>query len=322
MSETKVSEFISAIVPTIGRPESLRRLLSSLATQTRRVQEVVVADASGSSEVEQVTKDPRWSTMGLLIRRIVVRPPNAVRQRQAAIRVAKGTLLLLLDDDVELVPDCVEQFIAVLEGHWENVAAVTANYNTQSWPQPTRLWRFYLKHIVGLADNAWQGKVVGPLLRFGYNPVPADPQPMEWLSTNNSLVRRSAYEAAGGFSDFFLYRCTTNEDVDLGIKLARVGSILFCPAALLSHYHAPGGRVSPTVAAEDDLYNRYMVLRRTVGVSFRRAFYLVALFFALETLSGLHRGIRRLNVKSFLQILVGRLRAFPRILLSGCRGSD
>src|SRR3712207_7545971 len=44
-----------------------------------------------------------------------------------------------------------------------------------------------------------------------------------------------------------------------------------CPDARMAHHHAPGGRVTKFLAAEDDLFNRYFILRRTLGVHFLRA---------------------------------------------------
>src|SRR5437870_2089771 len=265
---------ISAIVPTIGRPASLRRLLQSLADQTIQVDEVVIADGSNDEATRQVVVDPQWCASGLKVKRVEVNPPNAVRQRRVAIGASRGALLLLLDDDVVLERECVAHMMALLESHSE-VVGVTADFNNQQWPHPTRFWTLYLRYILRMPAASWQGRVVGPLLRFGYNPLPHNPQPMEWLGTGNSLIRRSAYEEAGGFSDFFLYRSTINEDVDLGLKLSRIGKILLCPAARMAHYHAPGGRVSASIAAEDDLFNRYFVLHYTQHTGALRAFGLI-----------------------------------------------
>jgi GT2 family glycosyltransferase len=175
------------------------------------------------------------------------------------------------------------------------------------------MWQWYLLYVLGLRKEEWQGRVVGPLLRFGYNPVPAGPAPMEWLGTCNSLVRYSAYQQAGGFSKFFLHRCTINEDVDLGLKLSRIGRILFCPAARMSHQHAPEGRVTPMLAAEDDLFNRFFILRQTLGMSALRAFLLVTLYFGIETTSSFLGCVRRLNFRNFFPRLGGHLRALGRI---------
>jgi GT2 family glycosyltransferase len=299
---------ISAIVPTIGRLDSVNALLASLAAQTRHVDEVIIASA------DEATCESIKTEAKLGVKCLSVSPANAVRQRMAAIEIAQGDFLLLLDDDVVLEPDCVEHMAALLEAD-EDVAAVTADFNNQLWPEPTRIWQLYLRHVLKLEHEQWQGRVVGPLLRFGFNPVPRSAHAMEWLGSGSSLVRRSAFLRAGGFSDFFLHRCTINEDVDLGLKLHRTGRILFCPDARMAHHHAPGGRVTKFVAAEDDLFNRYFILRRTLGQSFLRAFGLVVLYFSVETLSQFFGCVRRLNFRGFAAPLTGRLCAFGRILI-------
>jgi GT2 family glycosyltransferase len=172
----------------------------------------------------------------------------------------------------------------------------------------------YLRQVAGVQDGDWQGRVLGPLLRFGFRPDVLEPREMEWIPAGMTLVRRSAYIASGGFSKFFLHRCTMNEDVDLGLKLARMGRILFWPAAKLSHWHAPSGRVSPDVAAEDDLFNRYFVLHRTAGVSRRRALWLVMQFFLIETASNLMGLVTGKRTKNAGALLAGRLRGFARLL--------
>lgn len=305
-------------MPTIGRPESLRALLESLASQTYKVDEVIVADASANERVEKLLESFSHqfalNQFAVNVNRVAVHPPNAVRQRTAAIERARGELLLFLDDDVVLERDCVARMVEVLE-RGQGVVAVTADFNNQSWPEPTRIWRLYLRHLLKLKENAWQGRVVGPLLRFGYNPVPATPCEIEWLGSGNSLVRRSAFVASGGFSDFFLHRCTINEDIDLGLKLRRVGKIMFCPAARMAHHHAPSGRVTMFMAAEDDLFNRFYILRRTLGLSLLRSFTLVLLYFAVETTSQFLGCMRRLNFHGFIAPLSGRLRAFGRLLI-------
>jgi GT2 family glycosyltransferase len=300
-------------VPTIGRPQSLSQLLVSLAAQTVPVREVLVADSSSQDETERVTNDPRWAENGLVVKRILVHPPHAVRQREAAIAAAKGKLLLLLDDDVELEPLCVEEMVKALATH-PNVVAVMADFNNQEWPMPTQAWRLYLRFVHGIKEGEWQGRVIGPLLRYGYNPTPKDVSPIEWLGTCNSLICRNAFERAGGFSSFFLHRSTMNEDVDLGIRLSRVGIILFAPKARLSHIQDSRGRVSPYQAAEDDLYNRFLVLHRTVGHARLLALGLAAVFVLLESASNLLGAVLNGRWGMTGALLRGRMSALIRIL--------
>lgn len=306
---------ISAIVPTIGRPASLTRLLTSLALQTQRVDEVVVADGSSNGLTAAVIAESQWVDAGLTIRRVPVQPPHAVRQREAAIAASSGKLLLMLDDDVELEPQCVAEMLRALASH-AGAVAVMADFSNQRWAMPTRAWRIYLRFAHGLGDGAWQGRVIGPLLRYGFDPPPTDVCRCDWFGAGNSLIRRDAFEQAGGFSDFFLHRGTTNEDVDLSLRLGRQGQILFCPQARLGHFHDPGGRMSLKLAAEDDLFNRFNVLHRTVGHSRLTAFYFVSVFALIECASNLAGAIYRRRWGPTGKLFLGRIAALSRIMRS------
>ena len=302
---------ISTIIPTIGRVESLRALLESILRQTRRPDEILVADGSDDGAIAALVAETEWMTQDMAVTHLKVSPPNAVRQRKAAIARANGDYLFLLDDDVVLDPDCLANMADLLDAQ-PDLSAVTADFNNQTWSHPTKLWRCFMRLFHGVKKGEWQGRVIGPLLRFGYNPSPTEPMPMQWLGAGNSLIRRSAYEASGGFSDFFLHRCTMNEDVDLGLKLSRQGPILLHPGARLAHHHAPGGRVSVAIAAEDDIFNRYMVLRRTCQLPRFNASVLATTYALAEIFSNLLGLIRRGRSAGFVARSHGRLKGLAR----------
>ncbi len=309
-----MSHSISAIVPTIGRVASLTTLLESLAVQTRRPDEVIVADGSDGAAVRELVTAGRWQTLGLTVRYLQVEPPNAVRQRKAAIAASRGSLLLMLDDDVVPEPGCVASLVECLESH--DAVAVGADFSNQHWPPPTLLWRWYLKLWHGISGGDWQGRVIGPLLRFGYHPLPEGPAPMQWLGAGHTLLRRDAYENAGGFSEFFLHRSTVNEDVDLGLKLGRVGRMFLCPAARMAHLQEPGGRPAVGMVAEDDLFNRYCILRHTQRRSRLAAASLSLTYFVVETISGVSATVRNPRADGFSPRLAGRIKALIRIASS------
>lgn len=303
---------ISGIVPTIGRPASLARLLQSLVEQTIRPFEVIVADGSEGTAIRDMVLASRWAEAGLSVRWLAVAPPNAVRQRQAAIAVASGDFMLMLDDDVELEPDCVEQLLLPLQAAPGAVAAMS-DISNQSWSTPTKPWRWYLRFCHGMSAGDWQGKVLGPLLRFGFHPVPADVTQVEWIGSGNSLIRRSAYNAVGGFSNFFLHRATINEDVDLAIKLSRVGRLLLCPKARMAHHHDPSGRMSAFQVAEDDVYNRFSVIHRTIGLGFWRSLRSVSLYATIESLSNVIAMTKPGNFRASLHRIAGRLSGLVKV---------
>jgi glycosyltransferase involved in cell wall biosynthesis len=271
-----------------------------------------VSDASSNSLTLDVCR--QWQQSGLNVKHLSVTPPNAVTQRTTAIQVARGQYLLLLDDDVELESECVERLIAAIQSQ-PGVVGAMANFSNQSWPMPTICWWLYLRCVLRMAEGSWQGRVVGPLLRFGYNWPSTENQTIDWVGAGNSVVSRSAFLEVGGFSDFFLHRCTMNEDIDLALKLRRLGTLLFCPEARMAHHHASSGRVSASVAAEDDVYNRFMVLNRTVGHSALTAFSLIMSFVFIESLSNVLGSVKRCEVGQTLKLFKGRMGGIARILI-------
>lgn len=277
---------ISAIVPTIGRPESLTRLLVSLVQQTHRVDDVVVADGSSDSRTADVIANPRWENGGLMVRRVSVSPPHAVQQREAAIAASSSELLLMLDDDVELDSNFVSEVYNVMENIPDAVAIVGVD-DRQSGDGTTRLTRGVLKNLFGYKFGDWQGKMVGPLLRFNYWPLPSSPKELEWLGNCGCLIKRAAYASCGGYSGFFLDRSTINEDMDLAIKLRRSGSIYLCASASFTHHHDLGGRVRLYRAARDDMFNRYMILRCTMQRSAATSLANLCLLVVLDATAGL-----------------------------------
>lgn len=302
---------ISAIVPTIGRLSSLQELFDSIVKQTYYVHEVIVADGSGSSEIEKfvIEFDSNHSRTNFLY--ISTQPPNAVYQRQKAIEISNGELLLLLDDDIVLEPDCLLHMQHTINSS-SQIVAVCAMLQG-GWSEPTRLWSWYLKYITKLQPNEWQGRVVGPLLRFGYNPAPVADKEIQWLGTGNSLIRRTAFVAAGGFSDFFLHRCTMNEDVDLGIKLSQQGTIMLCSKAYVTHNHAPTGRMATHIVAEDDLFNRFLIFERTLHYSRIKALQLLFAFLFVESISDFYFATKNFHWRVFFSKAYGRARSIWHI---------
>jgi N-acetylglucosaminyl-diphospho-decaprenol L-rhamnosyltransferase len=79
-----------------------------------------------------------------------------------------------------------------------------------------------------------------------------------WLSGSCLLVRRSAFDAIGGFDEgYFMYF----EDVDLGFRLGRAGyRNVYEPAATVTHVgaHSTGGESARMVAAHHASARRFL----------------------------------------------------------------
>jgi glycosyltransferase involved in cell wall biosynthesis len=103
---------ISVIIPTRNRPASLRRLLRSLDSQTLRVLETLIVDASDGNSGENLPAE-----FPALRIRLFRSPPSVCRQRNIGVAAARGTFLQFADDDVEFPPGYLAALAAYAAGH-------------------------------------------------------------------------------------------------------------------------------------------------------------------------------------------------------------
>ena len=132
------------------------------------------------------------------------------RGHNAAAKEGAAEFIFVLNPDAELTPACLPTL-------YETARADDAK--TAAW-------------------EARQAPYEHPKI---YNPVTLE---TSWVSAAGVLLRRSAFDAAGGFDpEFFLY----GEDVDLSWRLQDLGYTLrYCPrAVLLHHTYATPGEVKP-----------------------------------------------------------------------------
>ena len=82
----------------------------------------------------------------------------------------------------------------------------------------------------------------------------------------------------------------------------------------MAHHHIPIGRVTVSEAAEDDLFNRFMVLHKTLFHSKWKAFSLVVSYLLIESLSNLLGAVKRLETATTFHLLNGRIRGLVQIV--------
>src|SRR5690349_90099 len=92
----------SGIVPTINRPEVIKRTLESLLSQEWQAQEVIIVDASEDSQTYNLigTFTDEFARRGcqLLWERAVIR--GAAAQRKQAMTTASQPVIWFFDDDI------------------------------------------------------------------------------------------------------------------------------------------------------------------------------------------------------------------------------
>jgi GT2 family glycosyltransferase len=212
---------VSVIIPSHNRREPLGRTLRSLARQTVAADEYEVVAAldacrDGSEEMLAALDPPyalRW-----------VAPAGRGRAAacNAAIAAARGAVLIVLDDDMTVVPEFVERHRAHHPARSRRcvLGAVPVRLEPSS-PLAAR----YVKakfdlHLARLSDPDHLAR------------------PRSFYTGNTSL-RAEAMAAAGGFDESFgVYG---NEDVELALRLRAAGvELAYDPLALAHQEYGKG----------------------------------------------------------------------------------
>lgn len=197
----------SIIIPAYNEERLIRVILESVVGQkTNRPFEVIVVD---NASTDNTAAEARKFADRLNIRVITENRKGRGRARHTGFAAAKGEFLLSTDADAWLPPDWLEVAVTYLENAPQDVpkpiVAVTAPSYIDDAAEFTN--RFI----------NWLQPFSMHLYRSIYGHY--------WMSGFSSGVRRSAYEKTPGFDPDL----NTYEDVDVAVKVAKVGRILYVP---------------------------------------------------------------------------------------------
>jgi hypothetical protein len=207
----RANPIVSFVVPVRNDAARLDRCLRSIraGTYPPELVEIVVADNGSTDNSAAVARSHGAVVLDLPGLRL-----GALRNRAAA--AAGGAVLAFVDADHEIVPGWIPAAVSTLDG--PGVAAAGA----ACFPPDPGTW------VQRLYDRL--------------RPHPSRAERVDWLGSGNMAVKRTAFEAAGGF-DVSLETC---EDVDLCRKIRAGGhEIVADPRLRNIHYGDPGtlGRV-------------------------------------------------------------------------------
>jgi GT2 family glycosyltransferase len=211
-----VSPGVSAIIVGYGgEPEELGETIASLKGQTRPPSQIVCVDQSADGRFERFLARAQPG-VEVLRQEENIGYPSACN---LAARRARGEHLLFINPDARAREDCLEVLAGVLDRRPEAAIAgaqillpdgrVNAGDN--------------VLHLSGLA---WAG-------RYGLAPEVGPERPAAVVSGAALMVRRSVFEAIGGYTEgFFMY----HDDVELAWRCRLAGhEVLFCPRADVVH---------------------------------------------------------------------------------------
>ena len=200
---------VSVIVTVLNEGESIRRLLDSLAAQTRPPDEVVIVD--GGSTDDTVAQIEAYRDR--LPLRVMVEPgANISRGRNLAIAAARGPLIASTDAGVRLSPN------------W--LAALTAPFESPDPPQVVA--GFFLPDPHTTFEVAMGATVL---------PEVSDIRPAAFLPSSRSVAfTKAAWERARGYPEWLDF-C---EDLLFDFALKEIaGPFVFVPEAV-AHFRPRG----------------------------------------------------------------------------------
>jgi GT2 family glycosyltransferase len=212
-------ETISVIVPTYQRERVLLDTLRSVIPLLRPGDEILVVDQTPQHARETEEGLQQLASAGT-IRWFRRSRPSQCEAMNAAAHLARGAILLFLDDDVEPSLD-------LLEAHRSALAAADA-------PPATG----------GQVLQPWDRAPVSRVKDFELGFSPAYDRPCDVLSliACNFAIRRTTYFQVGGMDEHFSGANYRN-DAELSFRIfRRTGrKVRFVPEASLRHLHAGGG---------------------------------------------------------------------------------
>jgi glycosyltransferase involved in cell wall biosynthesis len=197
--ENSTHPLISVIIPARNEAKLLPKCLSSLAHQRTNVSyEVIVVDTNSEDDTPVIAR-----SFGA---HIVNEPRKGkVYAFRTGADAATGDILCFAEADCILPANWIQTITDYLERH-PDVVAVSGTYTFHS---STPFYNLLAPIVHGLAQLIYY------LLYGTFS-----------LRGSNFAIRKSAYDAVGGFPDnyFELY------DVELGQRVARIGLIHHVPA--------------------------------------------------------------------------------------------
>ncbi len=205
---------VDVIIATYNRHERLRRCLAALAAQSVSNFGVIVVDDGSDRPMEM-------NDFGALASVRVIRTARnsgPAHARNVGVGASRAEAICFIDDDVEACPRLIESHVQELGQPSERRVSIGPLRAPPDW-RPTPWNRWEANTLEREYDQMAAGVYSATFRQF---------------FTGNAMVGRGDFEKAGGFDERF----TRAEDVELGIRLERVGCTFVLAAQAIGWHYA------------------------------------------------------------------------------------
>ena len=220
---------VSIVIPTRDRVELLRACIDSIRGRTvYRPYEIVLIDndsrdPQARAYLEHLTRAGEA--------RVVTYPEpfNYAAQCNLGVREARGTMIALLNNDIEVsTPDWLGELVSLAARPGAGLAGATLFY-----PDGTLQHAGVILGLNGVGDRPWIGTQRGFAGPYGRARAVRE---VSAMITACAVVSRERYLEVGGMNEMLAVSCN---DLDLCLRLARAGyHHLLTPHAELIHHES------------------------------------------------------------------------------------
>jgi glycosyltransferase involved in cell wall biosynthesis len=218
---------ISVVIPTFNRLPRLRLVLEAISDQTLNndlYEVIVVSDGSTDGTDEYLESDP---PRAIVHARQHNSGPGAARNH--GVSLARGRLVLFVDDDVVATPQLVERHLAA---HGESDSTVVIGPMLDAPGFAYSPWVAWEQAMLYKQYRAMRLGVYRPTFRQFF--------------TGNASVPRALLDRAGGFDTTF----RRAEDIELSYRLDQLGANFVFDESAAAHHLAERSFDSWVAAAE------------------------------------------------------------------------
>jgi glycosyltransferase involved in cell wall biosynthesis len=225
-------------------------MLTSVARQTRRPDQVIVVDGSEPA-VRAVVEE----FASLPIEYVRVFPPSLARQRNAGMQRLRRDISLAgyLDDDIVLEADAVQRMLEFWEHSDADIGG--ASFTITNNPRPGAL---SLKQMFAI-DHAQPGRVLSSGFASSITPQATDAQ-TEWLYGGATVWRREVIESYP-YDEWFI-GTGFMEDIDFSYTVGARYRLFVVARARLAHYSRPVRTDRQQLLGKWQIVNRMHLVRK------------------------------------------------------------
>lgn len=239
---------IGFIIPTLGRPQELKRLFDSFAVQTIKPDEIIVVDQGGrDNETWNSSTGSRQVMEHGAVKYFAVDFQSLTKARNFGVKQANGDIVGFLDDDIVLDEDYVKNILSFFELHpsAKGVQGLITNFeagHTQKVGGNKVVYKLYnLFAKVFLLNNS---SSCNKLLKSGRNQYASRIKHVvncEWLSGIGNY-RKEVFNEFAFDEDLKGYALGEDKLFSYPICQKYPGSLFIDPSIRCEHHHADSGR--------------------------------------------------------------------------------